>query len=173
MRRHSFFFFLFLLSLFLVACSSEEKGRVQIEKSPEQAIQTFQKITKPLCEQDGKPIIRLFATSWCPHCQWIKKTYTDVVQDYVKNGQIIAHLWEVDTDDDLLTKEKDPVSPAELAVFKEYNPRESIPTFVFGCQYFRVGNGYEQAEDLQAEEYEFRAVIDELLAQKNNGVNNA
>ncbi len=50
-----------------------------------------------------------------------------------------------------------------LAIFKQFNPDNSIPTFVFGCEYYRVGNAYEQQNDLTAEIGEFKAVIEELL----------
>ena len=48
--------------------------------------------------------------------------------------------------------------------FKKYNPKGSIPTFVFGCKYVRVGNGYERDDDLASEAAEFRAVIEDLIA---------
>ena len=55
-----------------------------------------------------------------------------------------------------------------MAIFKEFNPQGSIPTFVFGCKYYRVGNGYEQQDDKAAEEAEFRAVFDELVKESTS-----
>ncbi|MAG44642.1 hypothetical protein CL633_02010 [bacterium] len=120
-----------------------------------------------ICKQDEKPVIRLFSTTWCPHCEWITETYDNIVKEYQDAGKIIAHHWEVDIDDDVLTPEKETQIPSEeLAIYKEFNPRGSIPTFVFGCKYFRVGNGYEQENDLEAEEEEFREIIELLINEK-------
>ena len=50
-----------------------------------------------------------------------------------------------------------------MQVYEQFNPRGTIPTFVFGGKYYRIGTGYEKQGDLLAEEREFRAVIDSLL----------
>ena len=52
-----------------------------------------------------------------------------------------------------------------MAVFTEFNPEGSIPTFVFGCKYYRVGTGYKQEDDLAAEASEFMAVIEALIGE--------
>ena len=71
----------------------------------------------------------------------------------------------MDNGDNTLTEEIETAVPEELgAYYSKYNPRGSIPTFVFGCKYFRVGNGYESQNDLASEEAEFRQIIDELIA---------
>lgn len=114
--------------------------------------------------QDGKPVIRLFSTTWCSHCKWIKETFDNVVKEYVNEGKIIAYHWELDTGDNTLTAEIEIEVPLEeLDVFDRFNPGDSIPTFVFGEKYYRIGNGYESEQDLLAEEKEFRAVIEALL----------
>jgi FKBP-type peptidyl-prolyl cis-trans isomerase 2 len=119
---------------------------------------------KEVCTIDGKPVIRLFSTTWCGHCKWIKSTFDSVAQEYVDAGKIVAHHWELDIGDDTLTDAVETEVPAsEDAIYKEFNPKGTIPTFVFGCKYHRVGNGYEQTDDLAAEEAEFRAIIEELL----------
>ena len=167
MKKLLFLFFL----IFLAACSSAtvDKGSsVSIQPSVQPGeIKTF--IEKPdatVCTQDSKPIIRLFATSWCPHCQWIKNRFNLVVSEYVEQGKIVAHHWVVDKNDDDLTSIKESYVPAdELAVFKAFNPRQSIPTFVFGCKYHRIGNGYESQDDLNAEETEFRTIIEKLIEE--------
>ena len=115
-------------------------------------IQTFQETGDALCtDEQGKPIIRFFATSWCPHCKWIKETYMGVMKKYIDEGKVTAYLWEVDTNDDLLRKGDQPIPSSEEQIFKRYNPKGSIPTFIFGCTYYRVGNGYEQQNNLAAE----------------------
>jgi len=117
-----------------------------------------------VCAEDNKPVIRLFSTTWCPHCTWIKNTYDSVVLEYEKAGKIKAYHWEVDTGDNTLTNEIEVEVPeSELAIYEEFNPNGSIPTFVFGCKYSRIGNGYESQDDLIAEEAEFRKIIEELI----------
>jgi len=127
-------------------------------------IKTFESIDGEICREDGKPVIRLFSTTWCSHCRWIANTFDAVAQMYMDEGEIVARHWEVDTGDDVLTEQVEQAVPdSEDAVFKAFNPRESIPTFVFGCKYYRIGTGYEQENDLKAEAAEFMAVIEALI----------
>ena len=132
-----------------------------------QSTSTFtEKADAEICTEDGKPVVYLFTTTWCPHCTWIKDTFDSTVLEYVESGEIVAHHWEIDTGDDTLTEEVETEVPQEdLAVYQEFNPRGSIPTFVFGCKYSRIGNGYESAKDLAAEEAEFKQVIETLLEE--------
>lgn len=117
-----------------------------------------------ICREDGKPVVYLFSTTWCPHCKWIKDTFDEVVNKYVADGKIVAYHWEVDTNDNTLTTQKESVVPAkDLAIYKEFNPGGSIPTFVFGCKYSRIGNGFEQQQNLGSEKAEFEALIDSML----------
>ncbi|HLD28110.1 MAG TPA: thioredoxin family protein [Patescibacteria group bacterium] len=117
-----------------------------------------------ICTQDGKPVVYLFSTTWCPHCSWIKDTFDNTAQKYIDSGDIIAYHWEVDTYDNTLTSEIETVVPPDhLAIYQDFNPNGSIPTFVFGCKYFRVGNGFEQTNDLSAEAAEFEALIQEMI----------
>lgn len=128
-------------------------------------IKTFsQKKDAVILKEDGKPVIYLFSTTWCPHCQWIAETFDRVVKEYVNAGKIKAYHWEVDTGDNTLTTEKETKVPQNhLDIYQEFNPAGSIPTFVFGAKYFRTGNGYEQQKDLVSEEMEFKVVIEDLL----------
>ena len=126
--------------------------------------ETFSCKNENICMEDGKPVIRMFSTTWCPHCLWIGDTFDSVVKTYVDRGLIVAHHWELDTGDDTLTSEvEDNVPDSELAIYDTFNPNNSIPTFVFGCRYYRIGNGHEVENDLDAEAAEFEAVIEELL----------
>ncbi|MFA6594422.1 MAG: thioredoxin family protein [Candidatus Buchananbacteria bacterium] len=127
-------------------------------------ISTFlEKKDAVVCKEGGKPVVYLFTTTWCPHCTWVKDTFDKVVSDAVKAGKIKAYHWEVDTGDNTLTAavEKE-VPAAALAVYQEFNPEGSIPTFVMGCKYFRVGNGYEAQNDLTKEAAELNAAINAL-----------
>jgi hypothetical protein len=47
------------------------------------------------------------------------------------------------------------------------NPNGTIPTFIFGCKYYRIGAGYEAQKDLEAEKREFRQIIDKLIVDAN------
>ena len=138
------------------------------EKPRGQLVGSFIDTDKPICKKDGKPIIRLFSTTWCPHCQWIKETFDKVAKEYVQNKKIVAYHWELDQgqEDDALTPIKEGSVPqAEMDIFQEFNPYGSIPTFVFGCRYYRIGNAYAREGDagLSKEEKEFRDLIEKLL----------
>ncbi len=126
---------------------------------------TFKETNNPICEIDGKPIIRMYSTSWCPHCQWVAEAFDSVAKEYQSNGLIVAHHWEVDMLDDKLTDiNEGSISEEEYAEFLRVSPKGSIPAFSFGCKYTRLGNGYEApTKDLAAEEKEFRETIDALL----------
>jgi len=128
-------------------------------------IQTFSMREGEVCTENGKPIIRLFSTTTCPHCKWITDAYEETVMEYVNQGKIVAYHWELDTEDNTLTSFKETYVPEEEKnLFVEFNPRRSIPTFVFGCKYYRIGNGYEQENDLNSEKREFKAIIEKLIA---------
>ena len=127
-------------------------------------IKTFQMVEGEVCKEGGKPVIRMFSATWCPHCNWIKERFDKVVKEYVGRGEIVAYHWQLDLGDDVLTEEVEKGVPErEMEIFKRFS-RGQIPTFVFGCKYYRIGNGYERERDLDAEEKEFRAVIERLLA---------
>jgi thiol-disulfide isomerase/thioredoxin len=117
-----------------------------------------------ICVEDGKPVIFLFSITGCPNCKWIKSTFDETVKEYVGSGKIIARHWELDTKDDSLTAGVETSVPeSDFAVYKAFNPRDTVPTFVFGCKYYRVGGGYEKQNDLDSEEREFRMVIEHLI----------
>jgi len=127
-------------------------------------IKTFTDNGGVVCDQNEKPVIRMFSTTWCPHCTWVGPTYDRIVKEYVDAGKIIAYHWKLDTGDNTLTEEVETEVPkSEVDLFSEFNPKSTIPTFVFGCRYYRIGTGYESQQDLDAEEAEFRTVIEKLL----------
>jgi len=117
-----------------------------------------------VCKEDGKPVVYLFSTTWCPHCEWIIDAFDSTMKKHIDAGEIVAYHWEVDINDDTLTDGMDGKMPnAHSAIYRQFNPRGSIPTFVFGCKYWRIGNGHEQENDLDAEIAEFEALIADLI----------
>jgi thiol-disulfide isomerase/thioredoxin len=168
--------FCFILFFSFISCSESDDSSknsnspgdttidpYEIEPS---SIQTFLSIpgSEGVCTEDGKPVIRLYSTTWCSHCQWIGSTFDAVVKMYVDQGLIVAHHWEVNTGDDTLTGQVEQGVPdSEMAIFDDINPKRSIPTFVFGCRYYRIGTGYEQEGDLKSEAAEFEAAIEALI----------
>ena len=144
--------------------ATQNPQTLQEKQVPE--ITTFSSNEGAVCSDNNKPVIRLYSTTWCPHCKWIKETFDSVVKEYVGAGKITAYHWELDTGDNTLTEEVETEVPqSELDLYKEFNPKGSIPSFVFGCKYYRIGTGFESSQDLKAEEKEFRAVIENLLAE--------
>ena len=142
-------------------------------------IKTFKQTSGPVDAVDGKPVVRLFSTTWCPHCQWIKETFDSEMKKYVAEGKIIAYHWEVDTGDNALTDAVETAVPeSEMAIFSA-NGGGSVPTFVFGGKYVRVGNGFESQnpsdvanpesvlskQHLEQEKQEYAAVIAQLLKE--------
>ena len=125
---------------------------------------TFYDSGDDICtDDDGKPYVILFSTTWCPHCTWIKDTFDGLVDEDFASQVNIQH-WELDIGDNTITSNVETSVPADLnAFYQTYNPRGSIPTFVFGCKYYRVGNGYESQNDLDAELDDFKTIINKLL----------
>ena len=113
----------------------------------------------------GKPVILLFTSIGCSHCQWISETFDTTVMEYVKNGLIEAHHYEMDTSDDLLTPVHESEIPPEYLKVKDEMAPDSVPYFNFGGRYDRIGTGYEAQDDFFAEEMEMRQVIDSLLSK--------
>lgn len=128
-------------------------------------IKTFsEKENAQICREDGKPLVYLFSTTWCSHCKWVAATFDKIAQEYNASQKAKVYHWEMDINDNTLTTEKETEVPQQdKAIYQEFNPEGSIPTFVIGCKYFRVGNGYERENDLVAEETEIRAAIEDVL----------
>ena len=161
-------FFLLILSILVTSCyKPPEQNRViiPVDVKPGE-MKTFAETSNEICKEDNKPIIRMFGTTWCPHCKWISPTFDRIVQEYLSQGKIAAYHWNTDTGNDELTSFQESSVPiTEIAIYNKFNERGSVPTFVFGCKYFRIGNGYEAQNNLQAEETEFRTVIEKLIEE--------
>jgi len=121
---------------------------------------------KDICLSGGKPVVRLFSTTWCPHCSWIKSTFDSVIKEYVDAGKIVAYHWELDSNDNTLTTEvESDVSSSEMQIFSSGNPQGYVPFYSFGCKYERIGNNYEGKTDgLVNEEKDFRELIEKLIS---------
>ncbi|MGI5827440.1 MAG: hypothetical protein ACOX6V_00290 [Patescibacteria group bacterium] len=130
-------------------------------------IATFmEKKDAEICKEDGKPLVYLFSTTRCPHCVWIADTFDEVVAPFMNAGQIAAYHWEFDTKDNTVTSEiETAVPPQHENTYFEFNPEGTVPTFVVGCKYFRVGNAYErEGESGKAKEAaELKAAIEDVL----------
>jgi len=138
----------------------EEEVPEEIEISIEEEVETFKLTEDEVCKEDGKPIVRLFCVTKSSDCNWIKKGFDSVMEEY--EDQIKAYHWQLDTGDNTLTPEIETKIPREeLEIFKKYNPGSTVPTFVFGCKYYRIGNAYDKVE---LEKEEFKKVIEELIS---------
>lgn len=122
-------------------------------------VATFDEYDTDVCKEGDKPQVFLFSTTRCPYCENIKDTF----DNWAKNNsdKVSAYHWQVDTGDNELTEEVETEVPQEfLDIYNESNPNGSVPTFVFGCKYVRVGNRHE---DLSQETSDFNEVMKELL----------
>jgi hypothetical protein len=127
---------------------------------------TFIKTEDAMCTQMGKPIIRMYGKEAnCASCEWMGSGFDAVVNDYVGLDMIVAHHWQLDTGDDTMTAEVEKGLPSEeVEIFKKYSPQGKLPLYVFGCTYVRTANAYEAENNLEAEQNEFKAIIEELVA---------
>jgi thioredoxin-related protein len=168
-----------IMVFFIIACTQQANQEPLPRQDPDAAIEdtvveaseltTFTDTGEDICLEDGKPIVRIFSTTTCPHCTWIKSTVDKVLKEYQQQEKIVAYHWELDIKEDALTEQQENSVPAEeMNVFSTFNPRYTVPTFIFGCRYMRIGNGYERQDNLKAEEAEFRAVIELLIEEADN-----
>ena len=137
--------------------------KIEVKKNV-QAISTFQKTSNELCEEDGVPVVRMYGASWCSHCKWAFPIFMKVAKEYQNKGLIKAYAWEINTGDNLITEELEFAMPKEeIDFYNQNNPKGMVPYFNFGCQYTRIGTGYELGNGTRSEENEYRLVIDKLI----------
>lgn len=143
----------------------EEIENLENLKEGNQQTGKFQvKENESVCKENGKPIIRMYSLTHCPHCQWIKEAFKEVAKKY--EGKIIAHLWQLDTGDDEMTEKVESEVPSKEKEIYEKTGGVGVPTFVFGCKYYRIGNAYENEENgLEKEKAQFREIIEKLLSE--------
>ena len=112
----------------------------------------------------GQPVISLFTSPTCAHCEWVSEIYDTVVRRYMEEGAIEAHHYNLHTKDDLLTEEVETEIPEEiLDLYHRGSPKDLVPYFNFSCKYERVSNGYETTKDTEAEANELMEVIETLI----------
>jgi peptidyl-prolyl cis-trans isomerase C len=144
---------------------TKTKGPVESEKTTSSGnkFPTFRDTGKDICANDkGQPIVLLFTSSGCSHCNWVGETFDITVMEYVEMGLIEAHHYNKNTNDDLLTPDLETDIPKKYLKIDEQS-EGYVPYFNFGCKYHRIGTGYERQDDLFSEEIEMRKVIDALL----------
>ncbi len=122
---------------------------------------SFKSNDQSVCKKDGKPIIRFFSTSDCQSCDWVRQAFKSAVEIYITKGSVIVYNWQLDTGDDLMTSGKEKsVAKEEFEIYRTFNEASSVPTFIFGCRYYRIGTYYD---NLEQEEEEFKTIIEKLL----------
>lgn len=186
MKKYGIFFHVaaaVFLSMFVFStqfCSAQESkasesspGRLIHKAASSRADDPFDGISFPtfyksgfdVCtNSDGKPVILLFSSSSCSHCEWLGEIFDTIVPLYAEAGLIEAHHFDRPTGDDLLTEEVETGIPEEfIAIFDRGNPKGVVPYSNFSCKYERVGNGYEKTQDAEAEGREIMDVIETLI----------
>lgn len=128
---------------------------------------TFRDLGGMICKIDGKPVIRMFSKTGCDHCDWGKPLFMEAVSEYVKDGKVVAHLWDFKTGDDFMTNEsEDAIPSSEQDIFFNISNR-GLPLYVFGCRFARLGNAYFIRGSKESEVEEFRNVIDHVLSSED------
>lgn len=113
---------------------------------------------------EGQPVILLFSSSSCSHCEWAGEIFDPIVKFYIADGLIEAHHYDTQTGDDLLTDEVETqIPPAYLQLKKDGDPKGLVPYYNFSCKYERIGNGHEKTDDIAAEGEEICMVIETLI----------
>jgi len=151
----------------LTQTAEVEPELIETEETPEKPsteLKTFSTTSDKVCKENGLPIVRLFTTSDCPQCVWIKDTFDSLATEYIASEEIVAYHWDFDTGDNTLTEETETSVPnSEKSIYKRYNDKRSVPTFIVGCKYIRIGTGYYPEDDLKLEEKELRTVIEAVI----------
>jgi thiol-disulfide isomerase/thioredoxin len=93
----------------------------------------FSVSTDAVCMENGKPTIYFFGSDSCPHCKWNHPILAKVMKNF--EGLVSFHDNMNGTD-----KNQD--------IFSKYSTG-GIPTFVFGCKYYRVGSGENVGEEAE------------------------
>jgi len=130
------------------------KSEIVYGKKEQLIVNEFKDTGSRICKEEGRPIVLYFSTKKCDSCKWVEKAFNKVADKYESKGDIAAYQWELDSGDNLRTKEKENGLPLEtLNLFKKYNPESTVPTFIFGCKYVRIGNSGSNSLDIEEDEF--------------------
>ncbi|MDO8481104.1 MAG: peptidylprolyl isomerase [Nanoarchaeota archaeon] len=117
----------------------------------------FTETDDELCEESGKPVLRMYVSSSCASCAQMETLLQTLAQN-----DFVVKVWELDTGDNRATVEKEAgLDPEEFAILKKYNSGGAVPAYVLGCKYVRLGNAYS-AMNLTAEREELAPVLDDI-----------
>lgn len=117
-----------------------------------------------ICTRGTRIIVRMYSNTTCEECIWVRDIYDKVVKEWTERGEIYPIRWEIDLEDNALTREKEEgIPPPEMHLFRRYSPEKKVPTFLIGCKYYREGTGYYETQDTVAEERELQKVISDLV----------
>lgn len=124
-------------------------------------LSSFTQYENETCEKDGKPIVVMFSATWCPHCKWAGENFNDWAS---KQEDVEVYRYEIDTGDNPFTDEKETEVPEQmLKLYRTFNPSQTIPTYIFGCKYGRIGNGYEgESDGLEKEIADYDKAVEAL-----------
>lgn len=64
------FVLIITLSLLLLGCTQPNNTDQPTNQNDTNS--TFKLVENSICEIEGKPVIRLYSTTWCSHCNWVK-----------------------------------------------------------------------------------------------------
>lgn len=112
----------------------------------------------------GKPVIIFFGSSTCSICEWLGPIFDHAVMNYMEDGSIEAHHYDLLSGDDLLTEEiETEVPPIFLKLKEKGDPQDLVPYINFSCKYERVGLGFKEDRDAEAEGQAIIDIIDTLI----------
>ncbi len=132
-------------------------------------LETFGPTGNTPCLADGLPIVRMYVKNGCEHCEWAGATFDRVAAEYVAKGKLRAHHWDFGTGDDKLSEVVETEVPkAEARLFYDSEAKGTVPYYLIGCIYSRVGNGYYIRDRIDLEEQEFRKAFDTVIAQSTH-----
>ena len=135
------------------------------QKSTEEGINQFEETSDSICNENSRPVLRLYITTDCLPCNLAKEAFNSFAKEKQEKGEIAAYIWELNTGDNILTEETESGIPrSELSIFRKYNPKSTVPAFVFGCKYIRVGNAYMQQNNVEAEKLEFEKILKKIAS---------
>jgi peroxiredoxin len=82
-----------LLTLAIISCGpTSETGRVEEGKAPDFTLRDLDGGTFHLQAEQGKMVLIIFTTTWCPSCRASIPTYRDIYQAYGERGLVVVNV---------------------------------------------------------------------------------